>query len=217
MKKKIIILLLVCASILTTGCKLALYNTREERPYKAGNFTLPLRAMSMIMMGIKSDANEFEKQNVVIDLYYGLYNNAYIGENLEYVASTYKSGDDEPLYVGVYICDGTYEYDAAVGDKYDNYRDIDNYYMIKELSEQEAFSGEYGYDVPSGRNIEYNHSESFLIPEEWFSEDKGKLYINIIVFRDENDGVYTVCGMELQEIKYELTEDEKIIITNLKK
>ena len=190
------------------------YKSNEEKEYEAGDFLIPWAGSLGPKMRIKADTNEFEKEDVTVELFCGLYENEYAGENLQYSKASYQSYKEEPLVVALYICypEG---YKIKLEDIAD-YRNIEHHILLREWSEEEAFAGEFIYYAPN-RSITYNHSEMLTIPAECFSEEKGQLSLGLVVFRYENSGLYNRVGGAVIELDYEITDEGKVLITNLEK
>ncbi len=214
MKKKIMIVLLVCVCILTTGCMFMRVKTDKKESYEAGTFILPWSIMSQVQMGIKSDTNVFEKDNVTVELFCGLYENGHAGENFENAKSCYQSDRKEPLVTALYI-----SYPEGEEIKFENiadYRDVEHHILLREWSEDEAFTGEFVYYAPK-RTITYNHSEMLTIPAECFSENKGELSLTLVVLMHQSNKLYTrTGGGAVIELDYEITDEGKVLITSLK-
>ncbi len=213
MKKKIMIVLLVCVCILTTGCMFMRVKTDEKESYEAGEFIIPWSSDLAPKMGIKAETNEFEKDDVTLELFCGLYHSEYAGENFENAKSSYQSDKKEPLVVALYV-----DYDEGYGTELDNitdYRNIKNRILLKEWSEEEAFEGEFLYYAPK-RTITYTHSEMITIPENCFSKESGTLSLCFTVFKYQTNGLYSCARGTAIELDYEITDEGKVLITSLK-
>ncbi|MBQ3000415.1 MAG: lipoprotein [Oscillospiraceae bacterium] len=145
------------------------------------------------MLAIRSDTDIFQKDDVTFDLYYGTYNAESAKKYNQdprgaYAASAFA---DSKLIFALYICDADVQKITECAD----YKEIDNHYFVREMSEEEALSEEYSFtmsywkDVIFGEGITYNHSEEITIPAELFTEDSGRLSICLAAFHEPvNDG-----------------------------
>ena len=65
-------------------------------------------------------------------------------------------------FFGLYICKADYSLDVVNDMEISDYKMIDNHCFLKEISEEEAFSDEYGFTMSYRKGITYNHSEKLL-------------------------------------------------------
>ena len=213
MKKKIMIVLLVCVCILTTGCMFMWVKTDEKESYEAGEFIIPWSSNLAPKMGIKAETNKFEKDGVTLELFCGLYHSEYAGEDFQYAKQKYQTDRKEPLVAALYI-----SYPEGDEIKFENiadYRDIEHHILLREWSEEEAFTGEFVYYAPN-RTITYNHSEMLTIPAECFSENKGELSLTLVVLMHQSNELYSQGGVgAVIELDYEITDEGKVLISSL--
>lgn len=171
-----------------------------------------------IMFGIKSSNDTFEKESVSFDLYYGVHNIGYTEKHGTDPRSTYiKSPRSAELLFALYFVIEEYANDVLNDNELDDYKNIKHHLFIKELSEEEAFSEEYGFKMNYFTGISFNHSESVTIPEELFEKDSGRIAIKIIAMHkpEQEDGkFYTSCARHVS-ISYETTENGHIKITGV--
>ena len=91
---------------------------------------------------------------------------------------------------------------------------IDNHYFVKEISEEEAFSDEYGFTMSYWKGITYNHIEKITIPSEFFANETGVFVVKLIAFHEtvnEGDNYYTSTARYI-EFDYQVVDDNTIKI-----
>ena len=105
---------------------------REEPGLNSGFSSLEL---SSVMFAVKSNTNIFNINSVRFDLFYGLYDSEYPTSDK---MGSYKMNPDDDIFFGLYICDREYVDNAGNYVEIIDYKNIDNYYFIKDISEEEA-------------------------------------------------------------------------------
>ena len=164
------LLILLIVVLTATGCQ----NAKLKKGF---DNQLPL-----IRIGVKSETNTFSIDNVTFDLYYGFYD---VNESIDDEKRRYGELVYQKMFFAIYIHDSY----AKVHRAYNaDYKSIEEYYFVKEISEEEAFSKEYGY-IDGGRwkGTEYNHKEMFTIPKEFFKENAGRVEIEVLCFYQISD------------------------------
>ena len=201
--------MILIVSLFAMGCR-----DNSEEMYKAGYFDYMWSVQDIIMSGVTAKTDTFSIDSVNLQLYYGLYDVAY-GNNLD----GYRQEPEDKVVFALYICDEEHKYDVANNCEVTDYKNIDNYYFIKEISEDEAASEEYGYTHTYRDGVEYNHSETLTIPKEFLNKDKGTFLIKLVNYiepKDESDNYYSLqCGSIW--LDYEKTKNGKVKITSLQK
>ena len=120
----------------------------------------------------------------------------------------------EDLIFGMYVCDSEYVSSICNDEIVSDYKNIDNHYFIKSISEEQAFSTEYGYTKKNIGNISYNHYEKITVPQEVFEGEEGMFVIKIIGFQEllnENDGYY-VNQIGYLDLKYQVMDKDTVKI-----
>ncbi len=205
------VLLALC--MLFTGC--------GKQPVAEQKFEIGFgitHTITPIMIGVKSDTVTFNKDNVTFDLYYGLYDKANTKDYHNRVISYQSSEGSERIVFGIYISDSEYSWSITNDMEIEDYKNIDNHYLVREITEEELLSGEYGYTASNKSGMTYDHYEKITIPSEFLKENKGSVRIKILSFRfPENEGMYyyTSYGNEIG-IDYEIIDDNTIKITRMK-
>lgn len=200
-----VLLILLMVSLFTTGCG------QKSEFEKGFNYTL---TPNEIMFGAKSDTNTFSKNDVAFDLYYGVHD---IGSDEKYNTdpkSGYQKEGNETIFFGLYICDADYSLDVVNDTEISNYKMIDGHYFVKEISEEEAFSDEYGFTISYWKGITYNHSEEITIPSEFFADETGSFVVKLIAFHEpmtEGDNYY-ISTVRYIEFDYQVIDENTIKI-----
>ena len=185
-----------------------------------------------IMMGMRSKTDTFPKDNVTFELHYSFYefddNPPYAPYALEVWDESQNYGyylDDEQIIFCLYIYniqdknkqDKDFGYLSEVSD----YKALEHRNFVKEISHEEAFSGEYSYTNDFLTGLQHNHSEMITIPQEVLNAEmgeKGTFYVEIIAFQtlpkaNGNSYRYTYRGLMLFE--YEMINEQTIQITKV--
>jgi hypothetical protein len=96
----------------------------------------------------------------------------------------YYSSDCGEYVFAIYICDGKYEELSL--HKTSNVEDVSNHLFVRSISQEDAFSEEYGYvmyDYGLFFGPEYlKHMEEITIPSEYIQENKGSFVIKLVAF-----------------------------------
>lgn len=185
-----------------------------------------------IMMGMRSKTDTFPEDDVTFELHYSFYefddNPPYAPYALEVWDESQNYGyylDDEQIIFCLYIYntqdrnkqDKDFGYLSEVSD----YKALEHYTFIKEISHEEAFSGEYSYTNDFLTGLQHNHSEMITIPQEVLNVEvgeQGAFYIEIIAFQtipkaESNSYRFTYSGEMLFE--YEVINEQTIRITKV--
>lgn len=200
-----VLLILLMVSLFTTGCG-------QKSKYETGfDYTL---TPDQIMFGARSDTDTFSKDDVTFDLYYGVHDIGYTEKYNTDPKSGYRKEGYETIFFGLYICDADYCLDVVNDREISDYKMIDNHYFVKEISEEEAFSDEYGFTMGYWKGITYNHSEKITIPSEFFVNETGSFVVKLIAFHEpatEGDNYYTSTARHI-EFDYQAVDENRIKI-----
>ncbi len=167
-----------------------------------------------IMFGARSDTDIFSKDNVAFDIYYGVHDIGYDEKYGTDPKGVYRKEGDETIFFGLYICDTEHSLDVVNDMEIVDYKMIDDHYFVKEISEKEAFSEEYGFTMSYWKGITYNHSEKITVPTEFFAEKTGSFAIKLIAFHmpmNEGDNYYTSAARHI-EFDYEVIDGNTVKI-----
>ena len=200
-----VLLLLLMVSLFTTGCG------QKSEFEKGFDYTF---TPSSIMFGAKSDTDTFSKNDVTFDLYYGVYDIGYAEKYNTDPKSGYRKEGYETIFFGLYICEADYSLDVVNDMEISDYKMIDNHYFVKKISEEEAFSDEYGFTMSYWKGITYNHSEKRAIPTEFFANETGSFVVKLIAFHEpmsEGENYYTSKARYI-EFDYQIVDENTIKI-----
>lgn len=200
-----VLLILLMVSLLTEGCE------QKSKLEKGFDYTF---TPNSIMFGVKFGTDTFSKNNVTFDLYYGVYDIGYAQKNNADPKSNYLKEGYETISFGLYICEADYSLNIVNDMEISDYKMIDNHYFVKEISEEEAFSDEYGFTMSYWNGITYNHSEKITIPSSFFKNETGSFVVKLIAFREPMAEVddYHIAMIHYIEIDYQVIDENTIKI-----
>lgn len=198
-------------SLLLTGCTLNL----QEGIYRAGTFGYEIDRQSIIL-GAEAETNVFSKDDVSFKLYYGFFDKNDDEDSHNY---SYTLEETDSVIFAMYICERQYMFDISNNQEYEDYKNIENHYFVKQLSDEEAFSDEYGYSMDFINGVSYSHSETINIPEQFFLNDSSSFMIQWVSFIEpkEEDGVYLSTNVGYLRLHYDIMADGQVKITTLSK
>ena len=171
MKKIYIFLIISLLMFMLASC------TKPDKP----GFTLGFNKIygyEVAYVGLSTNIDTHTKGQESLKLYYGIDEPLY---------QLFKSGGYGTLhqeYVPVaviyliYNKVDAYPYDSSI--EYDDYHDIDNTFILKEISKEELLTRNYMLEF-NGNKIKYNCSEDINIPSKIFKNDKGRFYIDSVL------------------------------------
>ena len=204
------VLILLLCSVLLGGC-------HQKQQFEFGDFSYKHR-YDPVMMGLKSSTDTFPIADVSLDFYFGLFPVDARVPKYYYSKSHIENGNDE-VFFAVYINanpdDSIYPYQT-----YHDYRDLDNYYFLKEISEQDAFSEEYSFSIDFWSGVTYQHHENIIIPKTVFSEgmmteDRGEFEVVIIAWQPiKEDGTYFMSYRKDMSVLYSVTSKGNLKLLN---
>jgi len=147
----------------------------------------------------------------------GLHRTSLFGKTDDVPKNQYAYGSYD-MGFAIYISDGEFVNDFP--SSVDDLKSIENHYFVGEITEEEAFTKQYGYN-----KFGYNHQRKISIPSKFLSKEKCSFTIklaNYYNFGEDNqskyygskfdfvmdDSVYVIV------LEYEKSEDGRVIITN---
>ena len=139
--------------------------------------------MSGIQCAVRSDRTEFPVNDVTLDCYFSLGD---INEN---------SWPDYKLYgFALYFLLEENIFSISCQDPIDDYKEIENYYFVKEIGAEDYDPEEYAMEISFWKGKTFRHHETLTVPEEVFSKEEGVFLFNVASYRysEETDEVY--CG-----------------------
>ena len=215
MKRYIRVLCLILAVALTFML-FAACDSRSPYKYSHGDFGSPSFKHTSVMMGVRSDQDEFSTDDVVLQLYYGFYDlNSKDAADIQQdkrLSGYHKENDT--LFFALYITDESVmtmkkNYDEPVDPE-----NVSNWHYIKTITEEEAASKEYAYKESFLYGTYYNHNEPIKIPPEVFQSKgiRGSFYIVIEFFTipEGSNDAYFANYESLLKISYSKTNENSI-------
>ena len=198
-----VILALLAVSLLFTSCN------QKSRYEKGFGYTFTPHS---IMLGVRADTDTFDKNDLTLDIYYGVHDVGYDEKYGNDPRTGYRKEGYETLLFGLYLCDGEHILDIVNDMEIPDYKSIDKHYFIREISEEDAFSGAYGLEMSYLKGITYNHSESVSIPAELLDKSAGSFAVKLIAFCEpvsEGESYYT-STVGFIEFDYEAIDADSV-------
>ena len=207
MKKSVGVILILLTLLYTlTGCYLFEYS--KGSGLGIGLITNDLYAK------VKSDKRFFDKENVTLDFYIGLYYaQGTIESQKEQYAFETANGNNVERHFAIYLSDSEEIIFEKDGNEYA--LDIENKVnarLWKYISYEDAFSTDYGYTHES-MIMDYHHKEKITIPQDMFDLSSGSVFVHIVDLRYVNNEAFMIgyCGSYF-EIKYKCFYDKIVLI-----
>lgn len=217
MKKLIALILTFITLILSmTGCYFG--------KYIRGNtmYNLNWLAMQSIYAKVEADRIIFDKSDVTLDFYYGLYKTNEI-ETLEQISEYYHGTISESkLHDGEFYWESVYAIflsnDEELVFENNNIESLIednrvNTKLLKFIDFKESFSTDYGF-TSEALELIYNHHEKIVVPEDLFARLNGSVYIHIFRFMylpEENSFINSNYAHHIISIKYLLIGDKVVL------
>ncbi len=181
MNKRKKMFMLILFIIIIVIIVITVIRSKKEKPIIREGFSYTYTPDTM-MMGVESDVDTFQKDNVQLQLYYGLHR---LDDAEKYGVNSkgyYKSDNMEKIYFAMYVCDVSHELAIVNGNEVPDYKNLTNHYYIREITEAEAFTKEFGYKMNRSDGIIYGHSETITIPQEVLKYENGTFVVKIISY-----------------------------------
>ena len=195
-----VLLLLLAACMLFTGCgekSKAMFTRGFGYNFESGT----------LMLAVSSNSDTFDVNNVTLDLHIGIYNSK---KNTPDEAKRvyFQTKDDDNVFFGLYIRGEEYFYDEFFvidGD----FTNIEPYHLIRMISGEEGFSGEYGFTTGYVKGIVFDHNEPITIPAEIFNKTQGSFQILIMSFVEPANmsGKCKSTSANALELDYQIFDD----------
>lgn len=189
--KLAVVAVLVCAVL--TGCDNSLWRKSKFHSDHGGSPYFDAKCLNFPYKTDKANLN----------LYLGFYN---IEES--FVSSPNK----QSLWV-IYICrDNEDLYAKHVPNEVVDYKAIENYYYITEITHTEAYTA-FGFKENFFGNLKYEKSITINIPNEILKEFDGSFLIRPVSVTKNDGGTYSWQGhhfIRTVRVEYEFTDDEHV-------
>ncbi len=224
---KIMVILILLLNILTlSGCTFKQFfsdfytnnfyiNKYEYKYYLSQKYdTTHTKVLKMFAF---SNVNKFDINDIYFELVYGTHANVYYGRKngRYYNKSNYSLShfDLGEYKFGIYICAGENEFNILNEENtlISDIESIEQHTLIKVISEDEAFSDEYGYaslcQIFTTRE-RFRHKETVHIPADYINKVQGSFVIKIAAFRfDEDQNTFIVDTVERITFEYQVQDD----------
>jgi len=130
-----------------------------------------------------------------------------------------QDGHDFICY-GLFFSDGQHSSWQGITGKYSDYRLIDSYYYVKEISHEEFSSDKYSASIPiinlwPFAQTKFNHREAMTVPMEVFARVSGTFVFQVAAISSpEGGGDYYVENLGSIIIGYEYTDEGAILLSD---
>jgi hypothetical protein len=152
---------------------------------------------------VKSDIVEFDIDNVVLDLYYGWYLSAYE-----------PNGGSFELVSVVALFIGDNYRDSVQYDDLEDYRNVDNLYIMNEYSPEEFYSEAFYVKPKSngwGSRWEFAHHEEIKVPEGVFEGGQASFWFRVCnIWRNKENSRYSIDRTASVQLVCEYIEPNKV-------
>ena len=204
-----IILILLMFALPLSGCwRIGEAQTTKSK-YEKG-FYYSNNGDGGMSVGIRSNNDTFEKDNVTFDLWLGTHETK--DEPISRTDFTSYTYEGIPLHFVLHIYEG--ELTGHAGWDVEDFKNIESFHFIRELSEEEALSGEYGLSKTLLLEITYKHKETLTIPADIFTSESGRLSIVFSVYQYRADtNLFRRLECRSLTIDYIVNDDNTITIT----
>ena len=199
--KVMLLALLVTGVMSLSGCwhrnYYAYYRNSEEKS-------------KSILLRVNTSVNVFEVEKCVVDLEIGLHKISWFGKMADNPRSENYQNYKGSMGFLLYICNeqGIWIVPENTTDIYD----LKGNLFVKMITEEQAFSKEYGYSM-----FKCNHIEQIKIPSSFLAEEKGIVVIKLIYYFFDEETEDILCFPVYVELAYRNIDDNQIEITNLYK
>ena len=118
--------------------------------------------------------------------------------------------DSDFFGVALYFCGPEFYEDIRGGEQLGEDRYLENYHFIKEISAEEALSGQYSMRVGLF-NTDYQHSEELIIPSEILEEYDGSFCIKLVQLGIKDGNVIVAGSTPTIQLRYEIINDTYVV------
>ena len=204
-KKSVGVLLILIILLYTLiGCSDAIYSK--------GDSYLGFPLASTINAKVETNKLIFNKNNVVIDFFYGLYcldkqDIWQAKDNHDYVPSVWdENAFHSQSEFAIYISnEPLLTFNLCNSGSFADYNNVDAR-LYKYISFEEAFSINYGYttsgESAAAKKIIYNYSEKLTIPSEFFISSNDYVYIHIIhLLHDIDNDTFNTLSYDTKTLR----------------
>ena len=190
--RAVLLLLIVVLTIINmTGCQ----KTKSASSY--------FNSLPTIEVEWKEN-KQYSMDNVVLMLSIGMHDildsdhGGYLWEDLDFFG------------IALYFCGPEFYEDIRSGELLGEDRYLENYHFIKEISAEQALSGQYGVRVGL-LNMDYRHSEELMIPGEILEEYDGSFCIKLVQLGIKDGNVVVAGSAPTIQLRYEIINDTHVV------
>jgi len=209
-KKKLSILISIVLVTITILLTFTFCSDSYKLDYGNGTTRLgDTQHIGTVVCAVKSKNDEFKVDEVEFDVYFGSIEELKLYDNDDYELVSYAI-----YFVNVnYIFDmGSRFYPQNI---YSDYKNIEGYHFIKELSFEEFSKDDYKAKIRTFSNPKINHHEKIKVPAEVFEGDSGQFAFVIVPIcaMKKEDGYFIgpyQNGYGKLHINYEYTNESTV-------
>lgn len=153
-------------------------------------------------LGIKSDINTFERDNIILDIYFGCTNEA----------KDYEITDEAEIQqIAILFINELNDLEIN-----DSFEDIENAWVFKEFSYSDFITDEYRVNTIKGRfgsSLSYNHHETMVVPKDVFVNSNTPIYIALVALVYSQNDKYSIECLDNLRLAFDLLDNNKIKIS----
>ncbi|MBO5715748.1 MAG: hypothetical protein J6S23_05085 [Clostridia bacterium] len=160
------------------------------------------------VLRVNSTTNIFEIDDCTLDLEIGIHKLSLFGridDNAK--EKEYAYSQNQNITFALYFCDD--EMAEVYPQSTQNIKSIEGHLFVKEITEEQAFTKEYGYN-----NLKCNHVEKITIPIEYIDANSGAVVLKLAIYFVDKDSQYTCNRFFYIKLEFQRTDDNTIKITN---
>ncbi len=188
MKKKIALILLFITIVTFSACAFSGCGNGSKRAFNVG-FGYQNYIMTAFLCAAESDCTQFDVADVSLDFAYGWGDSTGGNEYYRYSLKNY----DVPVCIALYLSVREYHgLETFLESDCDDYKNVDGYRFIKEVSVEEFNTADYKVVVKMLRGKIFAHKETLNVPANLFEFSKGYLQFDVIAvyYSEENQNYY---------------------------
>lgn len=192
-----LIAVLMAFVLILTGC-----SGDIDGKYKgfSSGFNFTRSTHSTVMCAARSEKTEFDINNVMLDFYFGWY------QEPPYL----HSDSTKNSFMVLYFCKAQSDLPMhKVGES--DYRNIEDLYYLMDIPMQEYITDKYVININKSTGKVFSQSKNFTVPKDIFEPQKDRFWFFISEgFYSENDNTYSVHIETYMSIKYEYIDDNMV-------
>ena len=195
-----LVVILVAGTLNLVGCSSNYNYVRNNE--RRGDESQP------VSLVVGSNTNIFEIDDCTLDLEIGIHQLSVFGKIDDNVKEKqYQFRPNQRIAFAIYFCDD--EMVQVIPQSTTDIKSIEGHWFVKEITEEEAFTKEYGYNY-----LKSNHVEKITIPTEFIDENSGAVALKLVIYSVDKSSLYTFKRFFYIKLEFERTNDSTIKITN---